>query len=49
MERTDVKIIIQKNTVQVRYDVLRIRSGISSDNEAVFLHAGKALCKRQTS
>ena len=23
MERTDVKIIIQKNTVQVRYDVLR--------------------------
>ena len=23
MERTDVKIIIQKNTVQVKYDVLR--------------------------
>lgn len=23
MERTDVKIIAQKNTVQVRYDVLR--------------------------
>ena len=44
MERTDVK-----NNHTEEYSTGQIRCIEKSDNEAVFLHAGKALCKRQTS